>query len=180
MSLQWWPLLSCYFISVGNSLSLFLLLCLSLLSVSKKKKKKKNFFLFFPAAVIYGRWIKEISKKYQDALAESSDTANEAISNIRTVRSFAKEEFEISRYEGEKIFFILSKIFFYPQKIFFPGKIMKTYDLAKRKAIAFALFSVKKKFYFFHNEKKFFLGIYYFFGKHNCWGCFMVWRDSCN
>jgi ABC-type multidrug transport system fused ATPase/permease subunit len=43
-------------------------------------------------AVRYGKKIKEIRKDFQDALASSSTNAEEAISNIRTVRAFCAEE----------------------------------------------------------------------------------------
>lgn len=52
------------------------------------------------AAVIFGRWLKKISKDYQEALAKSSDIAVEAFTNIRTVRNFAQEEFEIKTYDS--------------------------------------------------------------------------------
>jgi len=78
------------------------------------------------AGVVYGRLIKKIAKDYQDALAASADTANEALINVRTVRSFAKEDFEIDRYQD---------------------KITATYQLARKKSIAFAIFTV----FFFTN-----------------------------
>ncbi len=49
-------------------------------------------------AVLYGRRIRKLSKEVQDALAKSSEVAEEAISGIRTVRSFAAEESEVRRY----------------------------------------------------------------------------------
>lgn len=49
-------------------------------------------------AVFYGRYIRRLSKEVQDALAVSSEVAEESISAIRTVRSFAAEGVEKSRY----------------------------------------------------------------------------------
>ena len=42
-------------------------------------------------AIIYGRWVKSLGKKYQDALARTTDIAEESLGNVRTVRSFAQE-----------------------------------------------------------------------------------------
>lgn len=39
----------------------------------------------------YGTYIRKLSKSVQDALAAASDVAEEAISNIRTVRAFSRE-----------------------------------------------------------------------------------------
>jgi ABC transporter fused permease/ATP-binding protein len=49
-------------------------------------------------AVIYGRKIRALAKRYQDALAEAGHVAEESLSAIRTVRSFAAEEAEARRY----------------------------------------------------------------------------------
>ncbi|KAJ8981301.1 hypothetical protein NQ317_004038 [Molorchus minor] len=49
-------------------------------------------------AVVYGRFVRNISKKLQDTLAESTKVAEERISNIRTVKSFAQEFREIEKY----------------------------------------------------------------------------------
>nr|XP_023029123.1 ATP-binding cassette sub-family B member 10, mitochondrial-like [Leptinotarsa decemlineata] len=49
-------------------------------------------------AVIYGRFVRNISRKLQDSLAESTKVAEEKISNVRTVKSFAQEPREIESY----------------------------------------------------------------------------------
>jgi ABC transporter fused permease/ATP-binding protein len=49
-------------------------------------------------AVIYGRRIRALAKRYQDALAEAGHVAEEALSSIRTVRAFAAEPAEVARY----------------------------------------------------------------------------------
>lgn len=49
-------------------------------------------------AVIFGRYIKNLSKKIQDVLAEATNVSEEKISNIRTVRAFAQEEKELKLY----------------------------------------------------------------------------------
>jgi ABC transporter fused permease/ATP-binding protein len=51
--------------------------------------------------VLYGRRVRKLSKQVQDALAESGEVAEETISGIRTVRSFAAEEVESRRYEAK-------------------------------------------------------------------------------
>ena len=50
------------------------------------------------AAVLYGRRVRGLSRKVQDALAASSNVAEEDLSGIRTVRSFAAERNEVERY----------------------------------------------------------------------------------
>jgi ABC transporter fused permease/ATP-binding protein len=47
---------------------------------------------------MYGRTIRKLSKQVQDALARSTEVAEESIAGIRTVRSFAREEHEVERY----------------------------------------------------------------------------------
>ncbi|MBY0555021.1 ATP-binding cassette domain-containing protein [bacterium] len=51
-------------------------------------------------AAIFGKKIRVFSRKAQDSLAEASIVAEETISGIRTVRSFAQENFEKSRYDN--------------------------------------------------------------------------------
>ena len=55
-----------------------------------------------PVAVVgglfYGRWVKRLSRKVQDQLANATEVAEETLSGIRTVRSFAREEREVERY----------------------------------------------------------------------------------
>lgn len=50
------------------------------------------------AAIIYGRYVRKITQKTQTALAESTQVAEEKISNVRTVRAFAREDMETSYY----------------------------------------------------------------------------------
>ncbi|MDP2307896.1 MAG: ABC transporter transmembrane domain-containing protein [Pseudomonadota bacterium] len=49
-------------------------------------------------AVIFARMVRTLSRKTQDALAGASAVAEETLGNIRTVRSFAREEQEVGRY----------------------------------------------------------------------------------
>jgi len=49
-------------------------------------------------AIGFGRYIKNLSKKVQDTLAEATQVAEEKLSNIRTVRAFAQEEKETALY----------------------------------------------------------------------------------
>ena len=51
-------------------------------------------------AMFYGRILRKLSRKVQDALASSTEVAEETISGIRTVRSFAREDAETSRYRA--------------------------------------------------------------------------------
>src|SRR5690606_28351147 len=52
-------------------------------------------------AMIYGRRVRKLSRQVQDALATASETAEQALSGIRTVRAFAAEPVEVDRYRGE-------------------------------------------------------------------------------
>ncbi|CAH1259922.1 unnamed protein product [Diabrotica balteata] len=49
-------------------------------------------------AVVYGRFVRTISRKVQDSLADSTKVAEERIANIRTVKSFAQEPRELTSY----------------------------------------------------------------------------------
>lgn len=49
-------------------------------------------------AVVYGRYLRSISKKTQDSLAQATQLAEERIGNIRTVRAFGKELSEVHTY----------------------------------------------------------------------------------
>ncbi|KAG9344339.1 hypothetical protein JZ751_011008 [Albula glossodonta] len=57
-------------------------------------------------AVVYGRYLRSISRRTQDSLAESTQLAEERISNLRTVRAFGKELTEVEKYV-EKINHVL-------------------------------------------------------------------------
>ncbi|XP_044749924.1 ATP-binding cassette sub-family B member 10, mitochondrial isoform X2 [Coccinella septempunctata] len=50
-------------------------------------------------AVIYGRYVRNITKKVQDTLAESTKIAEERIANVKTVKTFGHESREIKSYD---------------------------------------------------------------------------------
>ncbi|XP_073505094.1 ATP-binding cassette sub-family B member 10, mitochondrial-like isoform X1 [Phyllobates terribilis] len=52
-------------------------------------------------AVIYGKYLRKISKLTQDSLAEATQLAEERIGSIRTVRAFGKEMLEMKKYDGK-------------------------------------------------------------------------------
>ncbi len=52
----------------------------------------------FGVAIGYGRMVRRLSRKVQDAIAASTSIAEETISGVRTVRSFAREDQERARY----------------------------------------------------------------------------------
>jgi len=52
-------------------------------------------------AVFYGRYIKNLSRKTQDALSNATKVAEERLANIRTIRAFAQESNEVDRYSNE-------------------------------------------------------------------------------
>lgn len=61
-------------------------------------------------AARFGKKVKSISKRAQDALAASSGVAEEGIAGVRTVKAFAQESFEKNRYHDRlESSFILSK-----------------------------------------------------------------------
>jgi ABC-type multidrug transport system fused ATPase/permease subunit len=49
-------------------------------------------------AVVFGRFVRRLSKSYQESLAAATSIAEETFGNVRTVRSFAQEKKEITRY----------------------------------------------------------------------------------
>ena len=49
-------------------------------------------------AIVFSRPLRRLSTKVQDAIAESTTTAEEALSGIRVVKSFGREEWELERY----------------------------------------------------------------------------------
>lgn len=51
-------------------------------------------------AVAYGRRVRMLGRGVQDSLAKASEIAEESLSGIRTVRSFAAEEAEATRYDA--------------------------------------------------------------------------------
>src|SRR5262249_5538898 len=51
-------------------------------------------------AVAYGRRVRRLSKQVQDKLADAGAVAEESLSGLRTVRSFAAEGVEHKRYTG--------------------------------------------------------------------------------
>nr|WP_242589006.1 ABC transporter transmembrane domain-containing protein [Corallococcus macrosporus] len=48
--------------------------------------------------MVYGRRVRGLSRNVQDALAKASEVAEESLSGLRTVRSFAAEPSEVARY----------------------------------------------------------------------------------
>uniref|UniRef100_T1J5T0 ABC transmembrane type-1 domain-containing protein n=1 Tax=Strigamia maritima TaxID=126957 RepID=T1J5T0_STRMM len=52
-------------------------------------------------AVFYGRFLRTITRKVQNELAAANQITEERISNIRTVRAFAQEHTECSRYDSK-------------------------------------------------------------------------------
>ncbi|KAF7397961.1 hypothetical protein HZH68_009183 [Vespula germanica] len=52
-------------------------------------------------AIIYGRFLKKISRNVQDSLAVLNTEAEERISNIRVVKAYAQEAQEVKRYSSK-------------------------------------------------------------------------------
>nr|DBA18954.1 TPA: hypothetical protein GDO54_014844 [Pyxicephalus adspersus] len=51
--------------------------------------------------VVYGRYLRKVSKLTQDSLAEATQLAEERIGNVRTVRAFGKEMHEMKKYDNK-------------------------------------------------------------------------------
>ena len=71
--------------------------------------------VLFLSATIYGRYVKRISTQVQDKVADSISVIQEALSAIRLVQSFVREEYERERYRR---------------------RIMDAFQLAVRRAVA--------------------------------------------
>ena len=52
-------------------------------------------------AIVFGRPLQRISTQVQDTIARSTTTAEEAISGIRVVKSYVREEWELERYDTD-------------------------------------------------------------------------------
>lgn len=52
----------------------------------------------YVSSKLYGKYVKKISQEYQQQLSNSASVAEESISNIRTVKNFNKERFELIKY----------------------------------------------------------------------------------
>ena len=50
-------------------------------------------------AVLFGRPLQRVSTQVQDTIARSTTTAEEALSGIRVVKSYVREEWELERYD---------------------------------------------------------------------------------
>ncbi|KAJ2156977.1 ATP-binding cassette permease mdl1 [Coemansia sp. RSA 552] len=70
-------------------------------------------------AVIYGKYIKRLSKQTQEAVGDLTKVSEERISNVRTVQAFSRESQEVGRFDTE---------------------VQKIFALAKKEAIASGLF----------------------------------------
>ncbi len=52
------------------------------------------------AAMVFGRYIRKMSKKAQDNLAEANVVVEETLQNVTAVKAFTNEDFEVSRYQS--------------------------------------------------------------------------------
>ncbi|KAF7253604.1 ATP-binding cassette sub-family B member 10, mitochondrial [Varanus komodoensis] len=57
-------------------------------------------------AVIYGRYLRKLTRKTQDSLAQATQLAEERIGNLRTVRAFGQELNEMKKYR-DKVDYVL-------------------------------------------------------------------------
>ncbi|MEQ8686441.1 MAG: ABC transporter transmembrane domain-containing protein [Imperialibacter sp.] len=59
-----------------------------------------TFPVLIVAAMFFGRFIRKMSKKTQDALANASVVAEETLQSVHTVKAFTNEQYEIKRYRA--------------------------------------------------------------------------------
>ena len=52
------------------------------------------------AAMVFGRYIRKMSKKAQDNLAEANVVVEETLQNVTAVKAFTNESFEVNRYQN--------------------------------------------------------------------------------
>jgi subfamily B ATP-binding cassette protein MsbA len=52
-------------------------------------------------AIVFGRPLQRLSTQVQDAIARSTTTAEEALSGIRVVKSYVREDWELERYDTD-------------------------------------------------------------------------------
>ncbi|HYH92907.1 MAG TPA: ABC transporter ATP-binding protein [Candidatus Saccharimonadales bacterium] len=52
-------------------------------------------------AIVFGRPLQRVSTQVQDTIAGSTTTAEEALSGIRVVKSYVREEWELERYDAD-------------------------------------------------------------------------------
>jgi ATP-binding cassette, subfamily B, bacterial MsbA len=52
-------------------------------------------------AIVFGRPLQRVSTQVQDTIARSTTTAEEALSGIRVVKSYVREEWELERYDTD-------------------------------------------------------------------------------
>lgn len=71
-------------------------------------------------AALFGRLIRTLSRQAQDALAESTEIAEETLASVRTVRAFAREDAETQRYSDA---------------------VQRSYRLAAKRALAYGGFN---------------------------------------
>ena len=51
-------------------------------------------------AIVFGRPLQRVSTQVQDTIARSTTTAEEALSGIRVVKSYVREDWELERYDA--------------------------------------------------------------------------------
>jgi len=119
-------------------------------------------FISVPVIVIiskfYGNYLRKLAKASQDALADANTTAEETISSMMTVRSFACEEAEANQYrskldhyyslgikEGWVYSFYAMTTVFLPQMVtalvlFYGGKLVLDGEISSGKLVSFLLY----------------------------------------
>jgi ATP-binding cassette, subfamily B (MDR/TAP), member 10 len=63
-------------------------------------------YKFHPSQFVYGRYLKKLSNRTQEALGEMSQVAQESLSALRTVQAFSARKWEENKF-SEKVANIL-------------------------------------------------------------------------
>lgn len=79
-------------LTVGTAIIFYLSWKLALFMLS-------TFPVMIVAAIVFGRFIRKLSKQSQDALANASVVVEETLQSINTVKAFTNERLEINRYQ---------------------------------------------------------------------------------
>ena len=98
-------LYSAFSITIAEFLRQILLLAVGLLALAiYTPQLALVMFLTFPVAVIcgifFGKWVRDLSKKRQEALADTNVILNETMQTVSVVKAFTSELFESKRYGG--------------------------------------------------------------------------------
>ena len=71
------------------------------IGVANKSGRGHRGYIILQVLYCLGKYVKNYRKRFQDALAQASSTAEESIANIRTVRSFSNDPKMMKLYDKD-------------------------------------------------------------------------------